>query len=399
LKIAILEFVCSSGLFQADGTDSAGMALLEEGAAMLVALCNDLTSCGYLVSTSIERTIAEELRRRQVEVKSHRLLDCGPSDCGPSEGGLAMGGLAERRATGSRVEEDGILLAVGERQSEIQQLERIVNRWREQFEDCDAVILIAPEIDRILCRLLSRLRSFGMNVFAPDQRFLDCATDKWETAQAWARHSLLTIPTWLATHWYQAFQLGHIQSGSFAVPSDGWVIKRRFGAGAVDMLRFRHADDVAAHIESHLQGCDSSREAFIVQPWVCGQPSSLAIVVSEGRPMRLVGSMDQLFGRDGSYVGGVGPLDLSSDRLERFATELLQAIPGVVNGWIGIDFMRTSSDDWYPLEINARLTSSYLGYRQGYGPGLADAILGASLPLGNSLFPGSIRFSVTEFRG
>jgi predicted ATP-grasp superfamily ATP-dependent carboligase len=116
--------------------------------------------------------------------------------------------------------------------------------------------------------------------------------------------------------------------------------------------------------------------------------------------------MDQLFGPAGSYVGGVGPLDLPSDRLESFAMELLRAIPGVYKGWIGIDFVRTSSDDWYPLEINARLTSSYLGYRQGYGPRLADGILGLAdgsldspLPRGNSLIPGTIRFSVTEFHG
>jgi len=361
------------------------MALLEEGAAMLVALCNDLATSGHRVTTSIELTIAGELSRRQIDIKSHRLFNCGPMPEG------------------------------GELQSDIQPLERIADRWRAVSEDCDAVILIAPEIDRVLSRLVDRLRSFGVNVIAPDPRFLDCAMDKWETAQAWASSSLLTIPTWLATHWYQAFQLGQIHSGSSDTPTDGWVIKRRLGAGGVDMLRFPHADDLAAHIESlHpwnaelagwdssealLQGGNSTREAFIVQPWICGQASSLAILAAEGRPIRLLGAMDQQFGRAGSYVGGVGPLDLSSDRLQRFATELLQAIPGEGNGWIGIDFVRTSSDAWYPLEINVRLTSSYLGYRRCYGPGLADAILGSPLPLGNSLIPGAIRFSVTEFHG
>jgi predicted ATP-grasp superfamily ATP-dependent carboligase len=392
LKIAIFEFVCSSGLFQVDGTDCAGMALLEEGAAMLVALCNDLTSSSHRVTTSIEGSIAAELKGRQVVMKSDRLLNCSP------------------------------LTAEGEEQSEVQQLDRIANRWRVESEDCDAVIVIAPEIDGILSRLVHRLRSFGVNVIASDQRFLDCATDKWETAQAWNRHSLQTIPTWLATDWYKEFQLGQIQSGALGMPTDGWVIKRRLGAGGIDLLRFRHADDLAAHIQSLLllnaehkgwdsnenllQGATSTPESFIVQPWVCGQASSLAVLACEGRRMCLLGAMDQLFGPAGSYVGGVGPLDLPSDRLESFAMELLRAIPGVYKGWIGIDFVRTSSDDWYPLEINARLTSSYLGYRQGYGPRLADGILGLAdgsldspLPRGNSLIPGTIRFSVTEFHG
>jgi predicted ATP-grasp superfamily ATP-dependent carboligase len=117
----------------------------------------------------------------------------------------------------------------------------------------------------------------------------------------------------------------------------------------------------------------------------------------------VLGPSKQLFDPiTGSYIGGQGPLDCDPDRLSRFAQNLLEAIPGKSAGWVGIDFLILPDQHWIPLEINARLTSSYLGYRMLYGPQLACGLLGDPIRLSARQAESksnAFRFSVSDFRG
>jgi predicted ATP-grasp superfamily ATP-dependent carboligase len=84
-----------------------------------------------------------------------------------------------------------------------------------------------------------------------------------------------------------------------------------------------------------------------------------------------------------AYLGGSGPI-LRDDYgvLEEFVERILSGIPGA-KGWIGVDFLyRTRGagsirmEDLLVVEVNPRLTTSYLAYRQWYGPELALGVLG-----------------------
>jgi predicted ATP-grasp superfamily ATP-dependent carboligase len=164
---------------------------------------------------------------------------------------------------------------------------------------------------------------------------------------------------------------------------------------------------------------------WIVQPWIRGRSVSLALTgawgVPQGRSLpdgksleldgammpEVIGPTEQLFGTGsmidsasgGSYVGGNGPVEVDPQELKRFAQGLLRSVPGSRAGWIGIDFLIVPEGPWVALEINARLTSSYLGYRKHYGPMLADTILGGPLPIRPFPNPGAFRFSVRDFHG
>lgn len=188
----------------------------------------------------------------------------------------------------------------------------------------------------------------------------------------------------------------------------GWVIKRRKGAGSVDMQRCSDASQVHRFAQALQKRTTDehdleNRQAWLVQPWLDGQPASVAVLA--GREQRTVlGAMQQHFstGDDQgmSYSGGSGPLeDAPIQRLQSFADQVLGALPGQSLGWIGIDFVVTPSGRWQAIEVNARLTSSYLGYRAWYGPGLAQSLSSGSafLDAPKNLSPTS--FSVEDFRG
>jgi predicted ATP-grasp superfamily ATP-dependent carboligase len=64
-----------------------------------------------------------------------------------------------------------------------------------------------------------------------------------------------------------------------------------------------------------------------------------------------------------------------------------------------VDFVIDPRGLWHAIEINARLTSSYLGYRKWLGHRLADAIVTGDVsrcPIGLQT---ECSFSVADFRG
>ena len=82
-----------------------------------------------------------------------------------------------------------------------------------------------------------------------------------------------------------------------------------------------------------------------------------------------------------SYLGGAGPLQrVSFEQLEHLAMRVRDSLPLGAKGWIGIDFLipdeMQSSQNLVVIEINPRLTTSYLGYRQWYGHALANSLVG-----------------------
>ena len=380
MTIAIFEYLCSSGLFQSNADDPMANGLLDEGAAMLLSLCNDFVASGHQVRSAIDPSIAADLRARNV------LASLDGAEFFPAELQLPT--------------------KVGKDPAET--LSSIAKRWTDISKGCDAVIVIAPEIENILHQVVQLMRQSDCPIVAPDSLFLDVANDKWKTANHLRHSTLPCVPTWLANQWLEQFHLHSLNTEfSSHFPMEGWVLKRRFGAGGTEMQRFTNADRLAEKLESYpheslfekLKNHPDYLSQWIIQPWILGTPCSLAMIASPKHPLQILGAMLQHFSPDGAYCGGEGPLNIPDSKLSAFAHKLLQSMPGIPNGWIGVDFIQSNRNDWIPLEINARLTSSYLGYRQLFGPDLAPAITGHPLPKTFHTNTTRLRFSVSDFRG
>jgi predicted ATP-grasp superfamily ATP-dependent carboligase len=126
-----------------------------------------------------------------------------------------------------------------------------------------------------------------------------------------------------------------------------------------------------------------------------GRPVSVAFLVGPQAQVPLMPAA-QLLSADGRfrYLGGTLPL---AGALARRAVELagraVAAVPGL-RGFVGVDLVLGQHGD-VVLEINPRLTTSYVGLRAMTPDGLAEAMLrmvrGMAFPA-LRWRPGSVRF-------
>jgi hypothetical protein len=89
---------------------------------------------------------------------------------------------------------------------------------------------------------------------------------------------------------------------------------------------------------------------------------------------------EQHLSQDGRfrYLGGSLPLpDALADRAVRLARRAVEAVPGLL-GYVGVDLILGEPDDGsrdVVIEINPRLTTSYVGLRAMADVNLAEAML------------------------
>ncbi len=238
--------------------------------------------------------------------------------------------------------------------------------WQPTMREADAVYIIAPETDDILRRLCEEALAMDKRVLNCSPDAIEAAGDKWETYIRFTAAGIPTIPTHLLE------DLRHHRDP--LTSATGWVIKPRFGCGSAGIR-------VSQDINEYDEGPD-----LIAQPFMDGQTASVvAIFDQEGRPRDVFPVGLQRLTKDLQYTGGCipsfvpeGHKALDIDVL----TDMLQKLGGLfrgLRGYVGCDLLIQPDGRFLVVEINPRLTTSYIGYRKLTESNLADRWL-APLP-------------------
>ena len=260
-----------------------------------------------------------------------------------------------------------------------------MTQFRELTRDSDAMWVIAPETNgELLKRTLQfRLVNDTEPPRASPRRFLGAsdravmlASDKLPLA-TWLREQSIPTPETLP------FNPADRES---QVPWSGSiVIKRRDGAGSQNMFLVRDGFDLWN--ARHELGRLNEPETFIQQPFIPGQPLSVSLLIAEdGSVLEVFPVAEQHLSNDGhfQYRGGRVPANISTDAtvaVQQLADRACRAVPGLT-GYIGCDFVLPLDRSLEPvlIEINPRLTSSYLGYCQLTDDNIPARLLNADSP-------------------
>jgi len=233
----------------------------------------------------------------------------------------------------------------------------------DEFErlagEADATILIAPEFDGILLKAARRVVACGGRLLSPPPEFVRLATDKHETC---ARLAAANVPVPAGVLLEPEQKL----PADFSYPA---VLKPVHGAGSQDTFLVASPHDEPPpyawprRLERYLPGLAAS-VAFL-----CGPAGRVPLAACKQR-----------ISEDGRlrYLGGEMPLSAGlGQRAVALAERALAALPAA-RGYVGVDLvlgLDPAGAEDFVVEVNPRLTTSYVGLRVAAKANLAEAMI------------------------
>lgn len=254
--------------------------------------------------------------------------------------------------------------------------------------ECDATLIIAPETNGVLVDRVDRVLQLGRTAWNCRSDAIRLCSDKLRLARHLESVQIPTISTASADLSCEPWD--RVQSGVVLKPRDGAGSWLTFGIPDRDSAAWQRA------VNEVLQHGMSNR--MILQPWIIGQSLSVGCICDEARRIEVlpIARQSLSYGRF-QYLGGELPADISSESkhaIDSLVARTCESIAGL-RGYIGIDLLIPDGDPASPrvVEINPRLTTSYVGYRRACDSNLASRIInfkGGPAPL--NWKPGKVVF-------
>ena len=238
--------------------------------------------------------------------------------------------------------------------------------FREIAASCDRTLVIAPEFCGILGERHQLVREAGGCWVGCSAAAIALCADKLRLASHLTECGIRTIPTWpLPIDSGGNILSAAAASGAFDYPL---VIKPRDGAGSQETWLVANEAEFRRACREFSQS--EFRGTAIVQPFVRGRAVSVAAVIAGAEPSEILPLAEQHLRGDGRfhYRGGrvrVPPDQPEQSVLAAAVGAACRVVPGL-GGYVGFDMILPEEGSEPPVlvEINPRLTTSYLGYRQ-----------------------------------
>ncbi len=277
--------------------------------------------------------------------------------------------------------------------------------FAEQVEQSDAVWIIAPETDGAL---LSRRIEFDSIVrlsMTPGRQRRFVGATVTALMQTTSKQTLCDLLS------RQGISTPETRGFDFAKSKEGWedwpiIIKPDDGAGSQNTFLVRNGLDFF-NAWCELQDLEDP-ESLIQQPFIPGKALSVALLIAaDGSIIEVLPVAEQHLSDDGRfrYLGGRIPADISAESaiaIQQLAQRACRAVPGLT-GYVGCDLVLPDVGHVYNvpnyqrpteqrhvgnlpheepvlIEINPRLTTSYLGYRALTDDNIAARLLDPSTP-------------------
>jgi predicted ATP-grasp superfamily ATP-dependent carboligase len=237
---------------------------------------------------------------------------------------------------------------------------------RSQFlrlaSNADRTIVIAPESDGMLLKRCQWVSECGGRLCSPSAELIALTSDKCRTADHLRRQGVPT-PRGIRIEPGEAPSL--VAGERFPA-----VLKPIDGCGSQGVRLVANAAEL---------GAAAIGRTMRLERFIPGQAASVAVLCGPNQILPLP-ACQQRVSSDGcfSYLGGRLPLSAELDRrARRLAVAAVKALPAPL-GYIGVDLVLGEDSDGRgdcAIEINPRLTTSYVGLRALCAGNLAAAMI------------------------
>lgn len=312
-KIFVCEFITAGGF----SGDDLPPGLVTEGALMRDQLCNELMQTGlYVINTMHDRRLTPNaLVDSSKAVDSTNFKDC----------------------------------------------------FTASVEQSDFVWLIAPETDDVLVTLSQCCFAMGKPAIGGDLETIKAASNKLETAKLLTKGKLPTPKTLSVASW--------VAENNSVDKKNKWLAKPVDGVGCEGIEVFSDADALNQWLAEQT---NVLKNTYFIQAFQQGVEASLSILCHDGKGwllscnrLNVVPNGDKLL-LDTITINGFKE---HWSLFEKLAEDVAALFPNM-RGYLGIDAMfDVEASSLTILEINARLTSSYIGLSEATGLNMAQCMM------------------------
>ncbi|MHA1324024.1 MAG: ATP-grasp domain-containing protein [Candidatus Helarchaeota archaeon] len=259
----------------------------------------------------------------------------------------------------------------------------------------DAVLLIAPESDETLYSLTKQVEKLGPLLLSSSSHAIKLTTDKTETHKR-ALEAHVLVPSAIKVSFSEKPEIIDRICRQIGYPV---VFKPIDGVGGAGICIIATQQEIADGLITVQQ--ETKVDTFQIQKLINGLDVSVSAIVSSqaATPISLNAQLIRLAPPKGQseYQGGYLPLNhqLKDETFEN-SIKILNHIQGF-KGYVGLDFVFSYAP--FLIEINPRITTSYLGLREVLSPNPARLILDAALekPLKKISSRGAVIYSKYSF--
>ncbi|MCL5876241.1 MAG: ATP-grasp domain-containing protein [Candidatus Bathyarchaeota archaeon] len=241
----------------------------------------------------------------------------------------------------------------------------------------DAFYVIAPETDRILEDFVKTVEGTGKTSLNCESTSIAQVADKAALIEALQKNGAAT-PKTLALNVHDkssAIEQKIKDALSYPLifkPSDGT------SCSGISLLKSQTEIDAAlAKIKTQ-----STNPQFLAQEFIQGTPASVSLICNGKKAAAISLNKQQVSlaqpKGESSYLGGCVPLDHPLKQAAfGLAEKVVDAFSGL-RGYVGVDVV-LGEKEVFVLDVNARLTTSYVGLRQVADFNVVEAIINAAV--------------------
>ena len=250
--------------------------------------------------------------------------------------------------------------------------EDYLQKYTTCVRNSDYCFVIAPEFSNVLYNLTKIVKKNNKKLLSIDLNGIKLGASKLETYRFFIENEINTPKSYSIPFNGNILDLDFILQ-KFDQINSSIVIKPDDGVGSELIFYFEKKDEILHFFESSNKITNTNRK-YILQEYIEGDPMSVSIIndqplgklVENGPKILSINAQNlQIMDptKDSLYFGGFTPVD----RFEQLKTQIEDILKCVnlsaFKGYFGIDFVKKVDNSLSFIEINPRLTTSYVGIR------------------------------------
>ncbi|MFX1420016.1 MAG: ATP-grasp domain-containing protein [Promethearchaeota archaeon] len=250
--------------------------------------------------------------------------------------------------------------------------------FKDLMKKSNYIFIIAPETSKVLFNLTKVVKNHEKILLSTNLEGIKYGTSKIKTYRLFRKNKIPTPKTYKIPFKQKILDSNFIIK-KFRELKRPILIKPEDGVGAELIYYFKEESQILNFLANYDDNFDRKRN-FILQEFVAGKDLSISLIGTynpKTDPLILsVNSQDiNLKTLESEYLGGYTPIENYKEIIKKLSLIINRIKHLKIEGYFGIDFIKNDNNFFSFIEINPRLTTSYIGLRNIINHNCAELIL------------------------